>query len=64
MVNKPIYFDIDEKIKKKFQLKLMLNGISMVEYLTRCVREYVYGKQKANKLIARRVNSVKNTRRP
>ena len=45
MANRAIYFDTDEKLRKKFQVKCLLNGVSQKEVLEGFVKEYVYGRR-------------------
>lgn len=67
MATKGIYIDEDEKVKKDYRTKLMLNGLTMVKHLRQFIREYTYGKKKAKKMmvkpIAGRIKGVKITKK-
>jgi hypothetical protein len=46
MKNKGVCIDVDGRMKKDYQLKLLRNGLTMAEHLRGCIRTYAYGKTK------------------
>lgn len=53
MPTKAIYFDIDEKTKKKFMLKCMLNGTTQRAVLENFVKSYTKGMRKPMRIRVR-----------
>lgn len=67
--NKAIYFDIDDpELKRKFQMKCLLNGTTQKAVLTDFIKQYVQGPQKGSSfkitpIIKKGVKGVKVTKK-
>lgn len=68
MGNKGICIEIDEKLKKKFHVKCLLNNVTQKEIITQWIEAWVYGKKlvsnvKITPYIKKSTKGVKITKR-
>ena len=67
MATKGIYIDESERVRRDYQMKLLLNGLTMADHLRKYIREYTYGKRKAKSMgikpLVGRIKGVKFTKK-